>query len=109
MRRRECGPAPLAVLWLTLAFSMGPGASGAGDDLERGFLSPPDSARPWVYWWWLDSNITREGITRDLEEMKRQGIGGALVFDAGEGHTSPVGPAFMSPPWREMFRHAASK
>jgi hypothetical protein len=76
------------------------------DALARGFARPPASARPWVYWWWLDSMATREGITRDLEEMKQQGIAGALVFDAGEGHGTPVGPRFMSPPWRELFQYA---
>ena len=75
-------------------------------DLERGFAAPPDSAKPWVYWWWLDGNASREGITRDLEEMRRQGIAGALLFDAGEGHTSPVGPQFMSAEWLSLFKHA---
>ncbi|MBI3117282.1 MAG: discoidin domain-containing protein, partial [Candidatus Hydrogenedentes bacterium] len=70
------------------------------------FAAPPDTAKPWVYWWWLDSNVSKEGITRDLEEMKRQGIAGALIFDAGEGHTSPVGPHFMSTEWLALFKHA---
>jgi len=60
-----------------------------------------------AYWWWLDSYATREGITKDLEEMKRQGIAGVLLFDAGEGGPdSPKGPLFMSPAWRELFKHA---
>jgi len=74
----------------------------ADEDLAGGFANPPEAAKPWVYWWWLDSNASKPGITRDLEEMKRQGIGGALVFDAGQGHTSPVGPKFMSDPWRQV-------
>lgn len=75
-------------------------------DLASGFASPPDSAKPWAYWWWLDSYATKEGITKDLEEMKRQGIAGVLLFDAGEGKGSPVGPVFMSPEWRDLFKHA---
>jgi len=82
-------------------------AHAAPDPLAAGFAQPPHSAKPWVYWWWLDSNVSTKGITRDLEEMKRQGVGGALVFDAGIGKTSPVGPKFMSPAWRELFKHAA--
>lgn len=39
--------------------------------LEAGFHAPPDSAKPWAFWWWLNGNVTKEGITRDLEEMKR--------------------------------------
>jgi hypothetical protein len=41
------------------------------DDLAAGFHTPPDSAKPWAYWWWLNGNVTKEGITKDLEEMKR--------------------------------------
>jgi len=77
----------------------------AADDLAAGFHTPPDSAKPWAYWWWLNGNVTKEGITKDLEEMKRQGINGVLVFHAGEGKT-PVGPQFLSPEWHELFRHA---
>ena len=47
--------------------------------LVKGFVSPPGESRPNVMWWWLNSNISKTGITRDLEEMKRQGIGGALM------------------------------
>ncbi len=82
------------------------GAAARAESVDEGFRRPPDAAKPWTYWWWLDGNASKEGITRDLEEMKRQGIAGALVFDAGEGKGSPVGPVFMSPPWRELFAHA---
>ncbi|TSA36574.1 MAG: hypothetical protein D4R64_07195 [Porphyromonadaceae bacterium] len=40
-----------------------------------------DEARPWVYWFWLNGNITREGITADLEAMNRVGIGGVLIME----------------------------
>ena len=74
---------------------------------EKDFVAPPDSAKPWAYWWWLDSFVSKEGVTEDLEEMKQKGIAGALIFDAGSGgHDSPKGPAFMSDEWREYFRYA---
>ena len=56
--------------------------SAAG--LEDEFRDRPDSAKPWTYWWWLYSNVSKAGITADLEAMKEQGIAGALVFDAGK-------------------------
>ncbi len=59
--------------------------------MERGFTHPPDSARPWVYWFWLSGNITSNGITADLEAMKRVGIGGVLIMEVDQG--APVGPA----------------
>jgi (4-O-methyl)-D-glucuronate---lignin esterase len=78
------------------------------DSLKVGFVGPPDSARPWVYWFWLNSNITREGITADLEAMKRVGIGGVLIMEVDQG--APVGPAaFMGTEWRELFKHAVAE
>ena len=72
-------------------------SSHSAGGLAQNFQSPPDSARPWVYWFWLNGNITKEGITADLEAMKLQGITGVLLFDAGVGGTnSPKGPVFMS-------------
>ena len=74
----------------------------AGEQLAARFASPPDSARPWVYWFWLNGNITRVGITADLEAMKRVGIGGVLIMEVDQG--APAGPAgFGSPVWRELF------
>ncbi len=63
------------------------GVAYAETEMERTFQSPPVAARPWTYWWWLNSNVTREGITRDLEEMHRQGIQGVMIFNAGGGDT----------------------
>ncbi len=94
------------VLLLTLS-SICHGA-GTAPELEKAFARPPEAARPWVYWFWLNSNITREGITADLEAMKRVGIGGVLIMEVDQG--APVGPvAFMSPKWRELFKHVAAE
>jgi hypothetical protein len=80
---------------------------GAPDDLAARFSKPPDSAKPWCYWWWLNGAASKEGITRDFEEMRKQGIGGALLFDAGmAGPEAPRGPQFMSAEWRELYKHA---
>ena len=82
--------------------------NAAGPDLERGFLNPPDAAKPWVYWFWLNGNITREGITADLEAMKRAGVGGVLIMEVNQG--SPLGPvAFMSDEWRALFKYMVSE
>src|SRR5690348_14810887 len=74
------------------------------DDLEQNFLKPPPSARPWVNWFWLDGNITREGITADLEAMQRVGIGGVLLMDITQD--IPPGPVlFGGAEWRALFKH----
>ena len=84
------------------------GSRQATDDLAINFQTPPDSAKPWVYWWWLNGYVTKEGMTKDLEEMKRQGINGVLIFQGGTGQT-PNGVQFMSPEWHEMFRYALAE
>jgi hypothetical protein len=79
-------------------------AAEKADILADGFRSPPDSAKPWAIWWWLNGDVSKEGITRDLEEMKRQGINGVLVYQ-GDGGASPPGVQFLSPPWHELFQY----
>jgi len=78
------------------------------DALAEAFRTPPDWAQPWVYWWWLNGYVTREGILKDLDEMKRQGIAGVLVFNAGGGPTPKTIP-FMSDEWRDLFRFAVEE
>ncbi len=85
-----------------------------GPGLERGFRQPQDADKPWAYWWWLKGNVTEASIRRDLEEMKRKGIAGLLLFDARGYHEDHVPPPpakmeFMSDQWRQMFRFAVDE
>ena len=86
-------------------------STGHDLDMERTFVSPPKICRPWVYWWWLNANVTEKSITRDLEAMAAQGIGGFLLFDVtAYGHHILPAPerktAFMTPRWRELVRYS---
>ena len=82
--------------------------SAQAGSLEDGFRQPPDSARPQTWWHWMNGNITKEGITADLEAMQRVGIGGAQIFNVDCG--IPAGPVkFLSPEWRELMQHAAQE
>jgi hypothetical protein len=88
--------------------------SVAPADLQEGFRTPPDQAKPWVYWWWLNGNVTGKSITRDLEEMRRKGVGGFLLFDSRgyhDYHLPPPPPRteFMSDEWRRMVKFAISE
>lgn len=77
-------------------------------ELAAGFAQPPASARPWVYWMWMDGNLSRPGITADLEAMRRAGIGGVIIMEVDVG--IPRGPVkFMSPEWRALFKHAVAE
>lgn len=70
--------------------------------LECDFLNPPDRTKPWCYWYWLNSDITKDGITKDLEAMAKVGIKRAMI-----GNIEGGGPVKMfSPEWYEVTRHA---
>ena len=78
------------------------------ESLERGFMEPPMSARPQTWWHWMNGNVSKDGITADLEAMKEIGLGGATLFDAGCG--VPSGPLkFASPEWFDFVKHAAAE
>lgn len=82
--------------------------AGAEDPLVAKFVSPPAVAHPWVYWFWKNGNISRAGITADLEAMRRAGIRGVILMEVAL--SVPAGPApFFSPQWRELFRHAVAE
>lgn len=72
--------------------------------LEAGFREPPAWARPWAYWFWMDGQVSREGITADLEAMERAGLGGVILMEVDVG--IPRGAVeFMGEAWRGMFGH----
>lgn len=84
------------------------------DQLQIGFKTPPEEAKLRCYWWWLNSMATKESITRDLEEMKDKGYGGASIVDAGSSNYSvalktQAGPVFMSRQWMELYKHAVKE
>ena len=69
------------------------------------FRDPPASARPHTWWHWINGNVTKEGITADLEAMAAAGIGGAQIFDAGL--SLPAGPVgFCTDEWFGCIEHA---
>ena len=79
---------------------------------EETFANPPASARPHTWWHWMNGNVTKEGITLDLEAMARVGIGGAQIFNVADNGSCniPKGPVdYMSPQFLEMVKHAATE
>ncbi|ARK11122.1 glycosyl hydrolase [Fibrella sp. ES10-3-2-2] len=92
----------------TVAQKTTPPRSGISDAT---FAAPPANYGIRCWWWWLNGNVTKEVITRDLEAMKAKGFSGACIFDAGgaeqRGNAQvPEGPLFGSPAWRELYLHA---
>ena len=76
--------------------------------LEESFKTPPLCARPSTYWMWMNGNISKEGLSADLEYMKRASYGGAMMFNVGVG--IPKGNVdYASPQWDEMTLHAVKE
>lgn len=94
-----------------ISLSLNVSGQGEAVSLPDGFRNPPESAKPRTWWHWTNSNITKEGITKDLEWMKRAGIGGMQLADvaSGQGQTVDKKILFMSPEWLDAVKHAASE
>ena len=95
-------------LLLSLALSLST-TLRAAEPLDRQFQNPPDAVKPSCYWMWFNTNVDKEGITRDLEEMKSKGLSGAYLYTLSPnscGTRIPQGPDFLSPEWKELYRHA---
>ena len=79
--------------------------------IEEIWNTTPLQARTRAYWWWLNGHVTEAAITKDLEWMKKIGMGGGIIFDAdgssqGGNASVPAGPLYGSPEWRKLFLHA---
>lgn len=81
----------------------------SSSDLHVSFQNPPNAARPRVWWHWMNGNVTKQGIQKDLEWMVRAGIGGFQNFDANLFTPQVVDKklVFMTPDWKDAFRFAA--
>jgi hypothetical protein len=97
---------PLIILSITACLEVT--AAPAEDSLAQGFQSPPQSARPRVWWHWMNGNITKDGIDKDLHWMSRVGIGGLQNFDGAYETPQVVDKrlAYMTPEWQDAFRYA---
>jgi len=82
----------------------------AEDALAAGFADPPSTARPRVWWHWMNGNVTKDGIAKDIAWMKRVGIGGLQNFDANltTPQIVPERLVYMHHEWKDAFRFAAS-
>jgi hypothetical protein len=78
---------------------------------QKGFQNPPEAAKPRAWWHWMSGNVSKEGITADLEWMHRVGIGGMQMFDGDLGVAryldKPV--IWMTPEWKDAFHHAGAE
>lgn len=102
------------VFWGALLWCDAPLTAQSKSAIEKGFRTPPQESGIRCYWWWLEGNVTKDAIRRDLEEMHAKGFSGALIFDAGgSAHRGnqrvPAGPMFGSEEWLQLFRFAVEE
>jgi len=73
--------------------------------LEKSFQTPPDSVKPWVIWHWINGNISKAGITSDLEAMKAVGIGGVIQMEISGPQWAPQGKVLANTPeWHDAMQ-----
>jgi len=85
------------ILSLLAGFSTLPAAP-----LDEIFANPPDQSKPWCYWYWLNNNISKDGVTKDLETMNKVGIKLAMIGNIEGGGSVKM----FSPEWYDITRHA---
>src|SRR5690606_1378231 len=81
----------------------------SGASIDAIFRNPPESAKPWVLWYWMHGAVSKEGITADLEGLRNNGIGGvylACIYDTVSRIPYPHPARQLSPQWWEMINHA---
>jgi len=76
--------------------------------LKSGFVNPTDDNTIWCYWYWINDDISKEGITKDLEAMKKAGIGGALIGNINPAHIDGKVPMLSEDWWSHMV-HAVEE
>lgn len=98
---------PVAIALISSA----PAAADNADPIIAGFENPPATARPRVWWHWMNGNVTVDGIEKDIAWMERVGIGGLQNFDASLATPQVVDHrlAYMTPDWQQAFRFAAQQ
>jgi hypothetical protein len=100
----------LLLIWsLTLINNLYAQTKRQIDIIEKTFLNPPASAKPWVFWYWMHAAVSKKGITADLEAMKEVGIGGAYLMPIQDTlSTIPFQPTArqLTPEWWDLVKFA---
>jgi len=98
----------VAVCGLVVAAALVLSEARAADALLAGFQDPPTTARPRAWWHWMNGNVTKDGIAKDLAWLKSTGVGGVQHFDVSLQTPQIVEHrlVYMQPDWQDAFRFA---
>ena len=72
------------------------------DQIQEGFITPADTNKPWCYYYWIGDDISKEGITKDLEAMKEFGLGAVLIGNINPDEVDGPVPLFSEAWWDAM-------
>lgn len=111
MRKHSLYGTAIAVMIFFLAACTRPAQQSSGEtmasaDMEKNFKSPPDSVKPWMYWYWLSDNISAKGISADLATMAKVGVGEAFIGNIGLPETPYGKVPVLSDQWWQLTKHA---
>lgn len=101
----------LVILWaliLTNCKESNKPESSNLNQLKSGFVTPAEDNNLWCYWYWIGDDISKDGITKDLEAMKAAGIGGALIGNINPDEKDGKVP-MLSEAWWEHMVHAVTE
>lgn len=77
---------------------------------NTGWYTPTVENKPFVRWWWLGSAVDKEGLTYNLEEFAKAGIGGyevTPIYGVKGNEANDI--EYLSPKWMEMYKHLVSE
>ncbi len=72
------------------------------DGIAEAFVTPADTNKPWCYYYWIGDDISKEGITKDLEAMKEFGLGAVLIGNINPDEVDGPVPLFSEEWWDAM-------
>jgi hypothetical protein len=100
----------LLCLAATIAHAQSPARPVSSNNfaaIQKGFLQVPDTIQTSTYWYWLSGNVSKTGIVKDLEAMKKVGINRAFIGDIGLGDVQQGKVKFLSDEWWDTFTYRA--
>ncbi len=97
---------PLSLLFILFVMMSCNSVKRDYKNLRAGFAIPPDTTKPWLYYYWLSDNISKEGVTKDLEQMAALGIGGAFIGNIGTQMVPYGKTPMLTEEWWQITEHA---
>ncbi|WJJ97726.1 glycosyl hydrolase [Algibacter luteus] len=97
-----------AIIGLIIFFFLGCNNSKDIERIQSGFVDLKEDNNLWCYWYWINDDISKEGITKDLIAMKKAGIGGALIGNINPAHQDGKVP-MLSEDWWSHMTHAVEE